>query len=129
MYNELLVKFNESSEELNKVKVSEVKLIAKVDVLSERVINLRTLENDDKMVKFYIDLPSFLVLKAVFAFVSKGLPEKHSFRCSYFDQFLLTVMKLRLNAGDQDLGYRFGINQSTVSRCVARIYFTPGCLL
>ena len=30
MYNEL---FNESTEELNKVKVSEVKLIAKVDVL------------------------------------------------------------------------------------------------
>lgn len=46
-------------------------LIAKVYVLSERVIHLKTLENDDKfMVKFYPGLPSFLVLKTVFDFIS-----------------------------------------------------------
>ncbi len=33
-----------------------------------------------------------------------------------FQQFLMTLMKLRLNLGNQDLAYRFGISQSTVSK-------------
>ena len=70
--------------------------------------------------KFYIGLPSFSILKAIFDLVTKGLPENQFLGCNYFDQFLLTLMKLRLNVGDQDLAYRFGINQSTVSRCVAK---------
>ena len=54
-----------------------------------------------------------------FYFISKRFPENHfSVECSNFDQFLLTVIKLRLNIGDRDLTYRFGINQSTVSVCV-----------
>ena len=118
--NELLVKCNETTEELDKVKMSEIKLSTKIDALSERIINQLTLENDDKMVKYYTGLPSFSVLKAVFDFVKKGLPENQFLGCSHFDQFLLTVVKLRLNIGDQDLAYRFGINQFTVSRCVAR---------
>ena len=92
MCNELLVKCNEATEELDKVKMSEIKLSTKIDALSE----------------------------AVFDFVKKGLPENQFLGCSHFDQFLLTVIKFRLTIGDQDLAYRFGINQSTVSRCVAR---------
>ena len=44
--------------------------------------------------------------------MTKGLPD------SNFDYFLMTLMKLRLNCGDQDLAYRFAINQSTVSRAI-----------
>ena len=36
--------------------------------------------------------------------------------CSPFQQFLIVLIKLRLAIGDQDLAYRFGIHQSTVSR-------------
>ena len=36
--------------------------------------------------------------------------------CSPLQQLLIVLMKLRLNLGDQDLAYRFGIHQSTVSR-------------
>ena len=36
--------------------------------------------------------------------------------CSVFDQFLLVMMRLRLNLGVQDLGYRFDIHPSTVCR-------------
>ena len=35
-------------------------------------------------------------LKAVFDLITKGLSENQSLKCSYFDQILLTVMKLRL---------------------------------
>ena len=34
--------------------------------------------------------------------------------CSPFEQFLMVLMKLCLNLGDQDLAYRFGVHQSTV---------------
>ena len=34
----------------------------------------------------------------------------------FFQQFLITLMKLRLNVCDQDIAYRFGISQSTVSK-------------
>ena len=60
MYNELHAKFNETAEELNKVKVSEVKLTAKVYALSQRVNNQMILESADKiMVRLYTDLSSF----------------------------------------------------------------------
>ena len=48
MYNKLLVKCSKTAEELEKVKMSEVKLSAKIDALSERVINQMALQNDDK---------------------------------------------------------------------------------
>ena len=66
----------------------------------------------DNKVKFYTTLPLFSVLDAIYSLVTKGLPD------SSFDHFLMTLMKLRLNCGDQDLAYRFGINQSTVSRAI-----------
>ena len=55
-----------------------------------------------EMVKYYTGLPSFSVLNGVFDFISKGFPENHF---QQNDQFLLTVIKLRLNIGDQDLTY------------------------
>ena len=36
---------------------------------------------------------------------------------SRFQQMMVVLMKLRLNLGDQDIAFRFGVNQSTVSRC------------
>ena len=45
MYNELFVKY---TEELNEVKVSEVKLTTRVDALSEKVTNQMMLKNDNK---------------------------------------------------------------------------------
>ena len=75
-----------------------------------------TLNGDDEQVKFYTGLPSFATLMAVFNFVSAHI----SFVCTsrslpLFQQFLLVLMKLRLNLFDKDLAYRFGISQSSVS--------------
>ena len=72
---------------------------------------------DDVKTKYYTGLPSNELLKAVFSFVTIGLPE--CFKngpCSVFQQFVMVLMKLRLNLGCQDLGYRFGVHYSTVSR-------------
>ena len=34
---------------------------------------------------------------------------------SKFEEFIATVMKLRLSLFDQDLAYRFGVHQMTIS--------------
>ena len=33
---------------------------------------------------------------------------------------MLVLMKLQLNLGDQDLAFWFGVNQSTISRCISK---------
>ena len=33
---------------------------------------------------------------------------------------MVVFMKLRLNLGDQDIAFRFDVNQSTVSRCFSK---------
>ena len=66
--------------------------------------------------KYYTGLPSFMTLMAVFIFVASSMESNSRTALSSFPQFLMVLTKLRLNLGDQDLAYRFGINQSTVSR-------------
>ena len=100
-------------------RLKEAKLSSKVDALSNRIVSQQVLENNDKQVKFYTGLPSFAVLKAVFGLATRGLPVSN-FTGDIFDQFLMTLMKLRLNVADQDLAYRFGIHQSTVSRYITK---------
>ena len=54
---------------------------------------------------------------------------KHKSRCAVgctnrytkgFQQFVMILMKLCLNLEDQDLAYRFGVNQSTIARHVKK---------
>jgi len=91
-------------------------------------------KDDDKKVKYYTGLPSYEVLKIVFDFVAKGLPDCFSGgKRTPFEQFFITLMKLRLNLDDQDLLYRFGVCQSTISRYFSRrmdvLYAKLSCLV
>ena len=79
-----------------------------------------SLSNDDSKVKYYTGLPSFAVLLAVFNLVKSGVEVTSRCVLSPFQQMILVLMKLRLNFGDQDLAFRFGVSQSTVSRCVGK---------
>ena len=57
-----------------------------------------------------------MLLLAVFNFVCTHIPVSSSASLSNFQQFLIVLMKLRLNLFDKDLAYRFGISQPIVSR-------------
>ena len=118
-YDDLL-KYNQAVEELEQLRKKEAKLNTKVDELQTRIVSRQSLEENDKQVKFYTGLPSFAVLLAIYNLVIKGLPECHFSGCPMFNQLLITLIKLRLNIPDQDLAYRFGVNQSTVSRCITK---------
>ena len=85
-----------------------------VKVVHENVLT-ETLQCNVDAIKFYTGLPSYSLLKTVFDFVSPW-DKHHNSALPLFQQFLMTLVKLRLNLCDQDLAYRFGVSQSTVSR-------------
>ena len=107
----------EAKDEISRLQKKNDKLNSENVKLQSRVISERFLSNDDKAVKYYTGLSSYEMLKCIFDFVTIGLPAGFfACTCSPFEQYIIILMKLRLNLGDQDLAYRFGIHQSTVSR-------------
>ncbi len=83
---------------------------------SHQVVRSSFSLDSDAKVKYYTGLPSTNMLKAVYDLVVNGIQEDDRSALSLFNQFILTLMKLRLNLGDVDLSYRFNISQSSVSR-------------
>ena len=72
------------------------------------------IQNEEK-VKFYTGLPSFDILHNVFEHVSPFVAYK-SQNLTTFQEFIMTLIKLKLDAPHQDLSYRFNVSLSTVSR-------------
>ena len=63
----------------------------------------KSLEVDDGKVKFYSGLTSFPVLMIVLKFASATISSRHRAEPASFVQFLIVLMKLRLNLTDRDL--------------------------
>lgn len=87
--------------------------------------------SNDNMIKLYTGFPSYEAFLSFFDFLGpavyeltywgeKGYTRKQSRKCklSSFDQFFLTMVKLRLSLHNKDLGYRFNISGSLVSRYI-----------
>ena len=79
-----------------------------------------SLRDDDAKVKYYTRLSSFAVLIALFNYLSVSVEISNCSALSLFQQLMLVLMKLQLNLGGQDLAFRFGVNQSTISRCLSK---------
>ena len=89
---------------------------SKVRVVEQFLLTDDVLKTNDDAVKFYTGLSTHARLKAVFDLVPGCLGKHSNSSLSLFQEFLLTLMKLRTNIRDQVLAYRFGVSQSTVSR-------------
>ena len=113
-YDELAAKYGVMEQKLEEAHSEKEKLITKFNALEDRVLTQQSLLNDDKKVLYYTGLPSYSVLQSVFSLVVKGIPDSCDSGLSIFNQFLITLMRLRLDLGEQELTYRFGINQSDV---------------
>ena len=73
-------------------------------------------EAPSSKIKFYTGVEPE-ICKHVFDLVVDHVPEStHSSKLSKVQEFLMVLMKCRLNLFEQDLAYRFDISQSTVSR-------------
>ena len=70
-------------------------------------------DNDDK-VKVMTGLPSYEKLMTVFRFVCPYLKKQSNLSC--FQQFIMTLLRMRLNLSLDFFGYLFNIHASTASR-------------
>ncbi|XP_022808193.1 uncharacterized protein LOC111345186 [Stylophora pistillata] len=71
--------------------------------------------NTDEKVRFYTGLPSTEILMTVFDHVAASITRRNQ-TLSKFQEFVMVLMKLRLNIPFQELAYRFQVSLSTVSR-------------
>ena len=63
----------------------------------------------ENLIIHYTGLPNFKLLNTVFEFVESALPASRS-KLTHFQEFMLTLMKLRRNLSNQDLAYRFTVH-------------------
>ena len=89
--------------------------------LGELLLSEESLRDNDVKVKYYTGLPNFATLMALFNFLVPCVENGNRNVLSRFQQMIVVLMKLRLNVGDQDIAFRFGVNQSTVSRCFSKL--------
>ena len=73
------------------------------------------LEKDNEKVKFYTGLPSFQILKTLFLQVSPCVTRKSQYLTT-FQEFILTLMKLKLDVPLKYLSYCFNVSLLTVLR-------------
>ena len=71
--------------------------------------------NTDRKVRFHTGLPSTEILFTVFDHVSISITRRSQTHCK-FQEFVMVLMKLRLNIPFQELAYRFQLSPPTVSR-------------
>ena len=85
---------------------------------------IRSLQKDDD-VRFYTGLPNARVLKAVFDHVTASQTCLDTCqKLSSFQQFVLVMMKIRLNCPNQDIAFRFDVSTATVSRLLLKWLIT-----
>ena len=78
------------------------------------VMKHKSYKDNDSKILYYTGLPNWEIFEVVYDFVCPDLFQRSSL--TTFQQLLLTLMHLRHNFSLQDLGYRFLIHTSTVSR-------------
>ena len=86
---------------------------------------LSEIKKDDKKCLFYTGLNTYKLFKGIFeslksAFQAPNYPEDPRFAVTLEEQYLITLVKLRLNLSNTDLAYRFDISKQTVTNYVEK---------
>lgn len=92
--------------------------IQKIEDLTHRVnkqlLNFETLQNDNQKCLYFTGL-DFKVLKLVYDKIKPFIPTSSVTILDPFHQYLITLIKLRLNLHFKQLAYQFAISQTTCS--------------
>ena len=78
------------------------------------------LKADQKLLTFYTGLTSAIIFNSLFQLVSFSVPHAPNSKLSNIECFILTLMKLRLNLSNYDLGFRFSVCETTVGRILKK---------
>lgn len=109
---------NNMDEEIKRLSVENDNL---KNQLKDKTLDEEWLKNDDEKVLFYTGLPNWFIFITVFSLIKDYLSLSSKCVLSPFQQFLLTLMRLRLDLSGKDLAYRFGVHESTVSRTFVHV--------
>lgn len=109
------INFSETTHFDASTQTDEFEYLYSTSVPTSKPFDVDEFSNQDDKVIFYTGLPSFQILNTVFCQVSPFVTRK-SERLTLFQEFAMTLMKLRLNMPLKDLSYRFNISLPTVSR-------------
>ena len=126
---------NTDSDKLSRLE-NRVKELEKEDSeLNAGAFHLENMKHDHSKVAFYTGFPSYAHLEVCFDFlgpaamnlqykdtstlIEKGRKLGRPRSLPPLEEFFLTMVRLRLGLLEQDIAYRFGISQSTVSRIFA----------
>lgn len=105
-------------EDIKKLEIVQNHYIEEVCKLKNKLdchtLSEKTFENDDKKVLYYTGLINFAILSHIYNLVDPYLKKRTS--VTKFQQLIITLIHLRLNIDFTDLGYRFFLSRTTVSR-------------
>lgn len=68
-----------------------------------------SLTSDERRIKFYTGLRTYAILLALFNFLERGVFHGPRNSLSKFQEFMLTLVRVRLGVPTQDLAFRFGV--------------------
>lgn len=99
-------------------------LIEELSNLKSQLLSARfseqTFKNNDEKTKFYTGLPNYKTLMSVFNLTSHCIKRNFQNGLESFSEFILVLLRLKLNLTLQDLAYRFDISVATASRIFDR---------
>ena len=98
------------------LSMSKAQIATLEQEVSAYKIDRKYFETNNDRLQFYTGLPNIETLDAVFELIEHFISETSQSVLSKFMQFILFLMRIRLNLSVEDLGYRFKISFSTVSR-------------
>ena len=120
----------ESENLRRKLSTSEekcVKLIQEVETLSEKIQQLgsdlekhdicKLIIDNDELCSFYTGIHTYEKLLILFNFIHENMPViSQEEALTNYEQFVLVLVKFRLNLRQLDIAHRFGVSQTTVSK-------------
>ncbi|XP_056437125.1 uncharacterized protein LOC130374405 [Gadus chalcogrammus] len=95
--------------------------------MNRTTLNEMSLHNDDKRVHTLTGLSAFSILMTIFHIVAPFLPLKSSLTC--FQQYMLTLIKLRMNLSFEFWAFYFDIDSTTVSKLFKHCISVMHCRL
>ncbi|CAN7985166.1 unnamed protein product [Ixodes hexagonus] len=88
--------------------------------LERKNLTEEAFRNNEELTKYYTGLPNFGVLHAVFELVKRLVRHSPNNVLTQFQEFIVTLIRLRLNTPLQDLAHRFGVSEATISRSITK---------
>lgn len=88
--------------------------------LERKSVTEEAFQNNEELTKYYTGLPNFSMLHMVFKLVKQLVRHSPNNVLTQFQEFIVTLIRLRLNTPLRDLAYRFEVSEATISRSITK---------